>query len=63
MNKAEVGIVVVMSRLLREQIAEDLRRDGFQHVFVISDALCNAVLEKLLEQRWHRDGRLEEVGI
>lgn len=60
-NKAEAGVVVVMSRLLWKQISEDLRRNGFQHVFVISDALCNAVLEKLLEQRWCRDGRLDEA--
>lgn len=60
-NKSEIGVVVVMSRLIREQIAEQLRQEGFQNVFVISETLCNAVLEQLLTNRFHEAGRLEEI--
>lgn len=60
-NKSEIGVVVVMSRLIREQIAERLRQEGFQNVFVISETLCNAVLEQLLTNRFHEAGRLEEI--
>ena len=60
-NKSEIGVVVVMSRLIREQIAERLRQEGFQNIFVISETLCNAVLEQLLTNRFHEAGRLEEI--
>ena len=60
-DKEQVGIVTTTGRLTRENIACRLRQEGFRHVFLISEALCNAIFEALLQKRFHDSGGLDEM--
>lgn len=60
-DKEQVGVVTTMGRLTREIIAHQLRQEGFVHVFLISEMLCNAVFEALLRKRFHESGSLAEM--
>lgn len=59
-DREKVGVVIVLGRLIQKKIANNLIRQGFKHIFVISEILCNAVLEEILLKRFHTEGQLEE---